>query len=307
MNNTAIENIVEEYINSKISIKNLAKKHGIGRDKLTKILKERNVTLSNERRMNEMIALFDKAIPFYLECKSIIKTCDEYKIPTKKLFSEYLKSKGIEVINYNNKVNLNENIFEVIDTEEKAYWLGFLYADGSVTKTNKRSRLELSLKESDLNHIEKFKEFLQSTNKIQYKTTKLGNAYRLNVSSVKLISDLIHKGCVPRKSLILKFPSEEIVPRKLIRHFMRGYFEGDGWLGFDTTGRYHRCNIVGTYDFIVAFCKVLNMDCERITSKGKAYQYEFKRSQVKELLKFMYSDCNIYLERKYQRYKQLEQ
>ena len=45
--------------------------------------------------MNEMIALFDKAIPFYLECKSIIKTCDEYKIPTKKLFSEYLKSKGI--------------------------------------------------------------------------------------------------------------------------------------------------------------------------------------------------------------------
>ena len=305
MNNTILENIVDEYINSKISIKNLAKKHGVGKDKLTKILKEGNIELGYTKRKTEMNALFNEAIPFYLECKSITKTCNEYNISTKKLFSDYLKSKGIEVINYNNKVDLNEDVFEIIDSEEKAYWLGFLYADGSVTKTNKRSRLELCLKEADLNHIEKFKEFLQSNNKILYKTSKLGNSYRLNVSSVKLVSDLMNKGCTPRKSLILKFPTEDIVPRDLIRHFMRGYFEGDGWLGFYRDQKHHRCNIVGTYDFIVSFCKVLNMDCEKITTKGKIYQYEFKRHQVKELLNFMYSDCNVYLERKYQRYKQL--
>ena len=42
---------------------------------------------------------------------------------------------------------------------------------------------------------------------------------------------LISKGCVPNKSLILKFPSEEILPKELQRHFIRGYFDGDGTIG----------------------------------------------------------------------------
>ena len=54
--------------------------------------------------------------------------------------------------------------FEKIDTEEKAYWLGFLYADGSVG--SKDDRIELGLAEKDFHHIEKFRDFIGINNKI---------------------------------------------------------------------------------------------------------------------------------------------
>lgn len=300
-----IEIIVNEYLTNNVSIKFLSKKYGIGRDRLTRELKARNVPLGHEKYKLKMYKEFEKAIPTYLECKSIEKTCKIFNFPTKSLFSKYLKEQDIEVKNYHNMVNLDEHIFDVIDTEEKAYWLGFLYADGGITKTNKRSRLELTLKESDYNHIEKFKRFLKSTNKIQYKQCKLGNAYRLVVSSVILVDALIEKGCTPRKSLTLTFPKEGIIPNELIRHFMRGYFEGDGWLGFNTEHNHHRCNIVGTKDFIIGFCNIIDIFNPNISAKGRAFQYEFRRSEVRKLLKFMYEDCTIYLDRKYSRYLEI--
>ena len=63
-----------------------------------------------------------------------------------------------------NKKHVNEDYFEVIDTEEKAYWLGFLYADGSVGTS--RYTVELALKEEDYEHILKFKEHIESEHKI---------------------------------------------------------------------------------------------------------------------------------------------
>lgn len=307
-----IEIVVNEYLTNNVSIKNLSKKYNISVNIITKELKTRNIPIGQEKRKIlhkqrklELYKEFEKAIPTYLECKSIEKTCKIFNFPTRSLFSKYLKEQGIEVKNYHNIVDLDEHVFDIIDNEEKAYWLGFLYADGGVTKTNKRSRLELTLKESDYNHIEKFKRFLKSTNKIQYKQCKLGNAYRLIVSSVILVDALIKKGCTPRKSLTLTFPKEGIIPNELIRHFMRGYFEGDGWLGFNTKHDHHRCSIVGTKDFINGFCDVIGIKCEKFKSQGRAFGYEFKRAEVRKLLKFMYEDCTIYLDRKYSRYLEI--
>ena len=114
--------------------------------------------------------------------------------------------------------------FEKIDTEEKAYWLGFLYADGSVG--SKEDKIELGLAEKDLKHIEKFKTFMNINNKISYREKT--KSYRMSFRSAQCKQDLINKGCVPKKSLILNFPNENQVPKYLIRHFIRGYFDGDG-------------------------------------------------------------------------------
>ena len=80
--------------------------------------------------------------------------------------------------------------FEIIDTEEKAYWLGFLYADGSVSSTD--NRIELGLAEKDLNHIEKFKEFIGVPNKISYRPQT--KSYRYMFKSIPCKEDLIKQG-----------------------------------------------------------------------------------------------------------------
>lgn len=56
-----------------------------------------------------------------------------------------------------------ENLFKAIDTEEKAYWLGFLYADGNISKD--KNVIELSLKESDIEHLKQYRKFLNLENK----------------------------------------------------------------------------------------------------------------------------------------------
>lgn len=93
--------------------------------------------------------------------------------------------------------------FETIDTEEKAYWLGFLYADGSVGSND--DRIELGLAERDFHHIEKFRNFIGINNKISYREKT--KSYRYAFKSQNCKQDLINKGCVPRKSLILKYPT----------------------------------------------------------------------------------------------------
>lgn len=192
--------------------------------------------------------------------------------------------------------------FENIDTEEKAYWLGFLYADGSVGSAE--DKIELGLAEKDLKQIEKFKECLGLKNKICYREAT--KSYRISFRSQSCKQDLIKQGCVPKKSLILKFPTEQQVPFYLIRHFIRGYFDGDGW--FTNTSECFQVGIIGTQDFINGFLQVI----ENINKTNKIFEvhrsdgakrYVFGVYQdVLNFLNWIYKDANIYLDRKYEYY-----
>lgn len=192
--------------------------------------------------------------------------------------------------------------FEKIDTEEKAYWLGFLYADGSVG--SKEDKIELGLAEKDLKHIEKFKTFMNINNKISYREKT--KSYRMSFRSAQCKQDLINKGCVPKKSLILNFPNENQVPKYLIRHFIRGYFDGDGW--FTNTEKCFQVGIIGTENFINGFLDSI----ENIDKKNKIFdvhredgtkRYVFGAyNDVLNFLNWIYKDSNIYLDRKYASY-----
>lgn len=196
------------------------------------------------------------------------------------------------------------NIFETIDTEEKAYWLGFLYADGSVG--SKEDKIELGLAEKDLKHVKKFRDFININNKISYRESS--KSYRFSFRSTKCKQDLIKQGCVPKKSLILKFPTEEQVPSHLMRHFIRGYFDGDGW--FTNTDRTFQVGIIGTQDFIEGFLKTVNKINMNTNNKiltvhreNGAKRYVFSsQSDVYIFLNWIYKDANIYLDRKYEHY-----
>lgn len=195
------------------------------------------------------------------------------------------------------------NIFEKIDTEEKAYWLGFLYADGAIG--SKEDKIELGLAEKDLSQIEKFRSFTMINNKISYRPKT--RSYRYSFRSQKCKDDLINKGCLPKKSLILVFPTENQVPQNLLRHFIRGYFDGDGW--FSNTSECFQLGFIGTEAFIKGLLqriecdfnknnKILNVHRENGAKKYIINSY----NGVLNFLNYIYKDANIYLNRKYDNY-----
>jgi hypothetical protein len=141
----------------------------------------------------------------------------------------------------NRKYTCNSNFFEKIDTEEKAYWLGALYADGCVR--NNKNSYSVTLISKDIEWLDKFKEHIEYTGLIYREYHKKFNkeCFKLNISDNKLAQDLINCGCTERKSLTIEFPGENILPKNLINHFIRGYFDGDG-----TVGVYNNSNKIKT-------------------------------------------------------------
>ena len=117
---------------------------------------------------------------------------------------------------------VDERFFRLIDTDEKAYWLGFLMADGC--NTNRVVMLGLATKDAD--HVRRFAAAVKSTAPIKSRTNNFGNTYTaINVCSVQMCADLSLHGVVKAKSKIAAFPK---LPLKWQAAFVRGVFDGDG-------------------------------------------------------------------------------
>lgn len=245
---------------------------------------------------NDRKKLYELGVEIYKnEQRSIMSICRELGLERNYL-SNLIKKNKINVKQYPTKHEINENIFENIDSEDKAYWLGFLYADGYVSGGKER-RIELSLQLSDENHLHKFKQFLDYKGEIKKDSFRC----RLYFRNEKITNDLIRLGCTPRKSLTLKFPNEKQVPRQYILHFIRGYIDGDGSL---MCSEHHKgISVIGTQSFLNEMCEHLNIkkQIHIIKSKSnKTYIYETgKKSTIYKLCTLLYSDANIYLDRKY--------
>lgn len=213
-------------------------------------------------------------------------------------FSKYLKSKGIST---KRKLKVDITIFEKIDNEEKAYWLGFLYADGCVyyKKRTKSYRLEVGLAEKDYSHLLKLKKFLKSEYKIRYRSET--KSYSLEICSKKICDDLIKLGCVPRKSLILTFPT--FLDRELIKHFIRGYFDGDGCISTIKTSP--GISILGTNEFLTYITNIYQKDKPLFKDKrhkNNTFSIRFKVNNGLFFLYDIYNNANVYLDRKYKKY-----
>lgn len=197
----------------------------------------------------------------------------------------------------------NEFYFNKIDTEEKAYWLGFLYADGCVHSNN----YEISINIIDKEHIEKFKNAISAinhnitiTNDTRFKNAK--TLYQFAIKDKQLHQDLIKWGCVPQKSLILsKIPN---IPRDYISHFIRGYFDGDGSLHYLKGTNNYRIAFTGTKEFLMDIQKEIQTNVS-LGESGRAFHFQIAgRKQVERILKYLYQNSTekTRLDRKYQMY-----
>lgn len=132
------------------------------------------------------------------------------------------------------KYSIDESFFEKIDTEQKAYFLGFLYADGY--HHEKTCTIKLDLQEKDVHILYQLNDAIKSNKPIKnYKRNmNLDNGsyagskdtFRLMISNKKISSDLKAKGLMQAKSLILEYP--DFLNEDTERHFIRGYFDGNG-------------------------------------------------------------------------------
>lgn len=209
------------------------------------------------------------------------------------------------------KYNIDETKFEKIDTEEKAYWLGFIYADGNVYESGKYKTkvLNICLSHIDKEHLYKFCSFLK-TKKPLYFRKKL-NQYSIHIWNIKIYNDLYKLGVIPNKTPTLRFPK---INDNLKRHFIRGYFDGDGWISYNN--KKITSVVVGMISSL-SFIKDIKKEMKKFKliipkSSIKSYQsYKNKKyasicsygyNNVKFIYEYFYKNSNIFLKRKHDKF-----
>ena len=249
----------------------------------------------------------------YLKGRSITSIKDEIK-SSPNVVSKILKDNGVTKRTPKEmatKFIFNEDYFSVIDTEEKAYWLGFLSADGYITKQRKHCsyRVGVSLAIFDKEHLNKLKNALNSNHEIKVYRNSEKNEFgqteycRLIFSSNKFANDLIEKGCVPNKSDILQYMGDIVVPKEYEIDYIRGYFDGNGSISF--TDKTKKLSLCGTKEMLQGFLTYFNynikMDKRRDNGTNN-YSISFTHRKAYGILKQMYENSHIYLDRKYEKY-----
>lgn len=154
----------------------------------------------------------------------------------------------------------DKTFFKTIDTHEKAYWLGFIYADG-----NLHGKM-LSLLIKDKGHLDKFKEAIDGGQSV---TMWYDRMYRFGIKDEELREQMIRLGVIERKSLVLGFPSSDQVPDQFINSFILGYFDGDGCMYVNQTGKYRawQFTIIATKPFSYACQAILARECDLALNK----------------------------------------
>lgn len=224
----------------------------------------------------------------------------EYDIKNAKTIYDIIERNGREKT-INKKYDINESYFSEIDNQDKAYWLGFLYADGYVRMKNNRSgELKLKLAIKDKHHIELFRECLESNHIIKDVITNVvvdGRKYEsecstFSVYNTRLVKDLIKHGCMNNKTFKIRFPS---IREDLVRHFIRGYFDGDGYISINKNSA--NCGITSNNLFLNDIKDILKYGT--IRKRKNIYDLLFySKENIKNFYHFIYDDSNIYLNRK---------
>lgn len=197
------------------------------------------------------------------------------------VISRIFKENNISTSNKQRKYYAQYDIFEQIDSKEKAYWLGFIAADGCVYKRQESAgggdTLVINISAKDQELLEQLKIFMKSNANIINHVQNAGfsnnsQMVKINFNSKKIVSDLINKGIVPNKSLVLKPP---LIEKKYFLSFILGYFDGDGSIFKFNEGKEFGFNIEGTKEILNWILETLkiNLPLEKRYDDGKNNYY----------------------------------
>lgn len=190
--------------------------------------------------------------------------------------------------------------FADIDTEEKAYVIGLLGADGSIFTSRGRYYTVISLRDYDVGLVERVRDIISPTRKVYLnKREGKGTMATLSVCDKNLYLQLLEHGIVPKKSLKLSPPPG--LPLSLVSHYVRGLFDGDGTLFLTKTKAIH-CAIYGsenTASFVHHEFSKLQRNTMSVTKIRNLHAIRYFGLNAIRFLRWMYADSTIHLERKY--------
>ncbi|MBU5218366.1 endonuclease [Bacillus albus] len=192
------------------------------------------------------------------------------------------------------KYDISEDYFKTW-SNNMAYILGFIAADGVIQKENQC--VSISQKESYI--LEDIKQEL-NTKQPLYQNKKTG-VYMLNINSKTIKDDLMNiHGIMPCKSLNIKFP---FVPEEYLHHFVRGYFDGDGYVKYET---YTVSFVGGSYTFMNSLHQILqnqNLSADLLNQNKHHRVILTGRKSIQLFSNWIYTDKDIYLYRKYEEFQ----
>lgn len=218
---------------------------------------------------------------------------------TYKVIDALLKKNGIQPVNAVKKNPYNENIFDEIDTAEKAYWLGFILADGYLHEG--RHILRIKLTDGDHEHLLKFAKFIGARPeavKIEYHNITGNPLCKIEVCNKPITRALYNLGIRQGKSTREKVSK---VPEEFVRDYIRGIVDGDGSIRPDGTG----VSISNSQEVLTYIRDIFMFKFKTATIKVQehcnTWKIEFRaRKCVKGILEYLYYDGCVALDRKYE-------
>lgn len=242
------------------------------------------------------------------------KIADFYQV-SRPVIKRILKIQNDKIVirNKTSKYQYQQDIFEIIDTAEKAYWLGFLAADGCNYQREHNASIILNVHQKDMEHLNKFKQFCNTNAEIKSYIGYEGFSNqtpmcKIVLNSKKISNDLIDKGIIPNKSLILQPPN---IPKQFYKPFILGYFDGDGSISKTSQYNNYSISIQGTKEILTWICQVLNWDAnlEKRDNNSIHNSYYIRcggTNKPYQILNQLYNSCETHLDRKFNIYKTLE-
>lgn len=298
--------LFKEYVEKKRSTIDIAKNSGCSRQAVARTLKKYGIELRSQSEASELALRGGK---------KTVRRIDE---------------SGKETFTTLEKTEVNENFFSSW-RPEMAYVLGLFYTDGNVDPGSKRDpdrkghrlpSVRISQKDPEL--LKKISLLMKTNARLRYReeyryaSTVAGELYTLELVNEKLYDDLLSLGVTPRKSLTLSFPD---IPSDLVRHFLRGCWDGDGTIHVSSRGKSQSfAGIVsGSRQFLkgvvsrlfeIGITNRINHSPIKMHTNGSALSITVKGGKnLTMLFHYLYDgvDSSMRLERKYDNFAKIMQ
>jgi DNA-binding XRE family transcriptional regulator len=200
----------------------------------------------------------------------------------------------------------DHSFFDVIDTEEKAYWLGFMAADGNVATG--RPIIKLALTRKDRDHVLRFAAALKSTHALTDYTTTTGHGgTKFSVASPQLTAGLAKHSIFSNRTFTLEWPDH--LDPEYLKHYLRGYFDGDGsWddrrtpeqapvMQWEIIGDESFC--LGAQQYLIETISLRTTKLDRPQNALRIRRLAYSgRNQASRIYYLMYDGAPVYLPRK---------